>query len=381
MKQKLRVFFDLLYAAISDTAFNVKAKKQFKTEYLEDFYTLSQKHDVSHLLAHVLFNEGMIPRDSSFFEKLKKSQLLAGYRFERNLKEKETLSRVLKEAEIPFVLLKGAVISELYPKPWMRTSSDIDVLVKEKDFDKARTVLSEKCGYTQKNVYTHDVSMYSEEGVHIELHYKLMEQDTVNRTEEILDNVWEYVDENGKMNDEFFYFYFIAHTAKHFRHGGCGIKPLLDLWILINKLPQNEKRDTLLEQGSLIKFEKNLVKLTAVWFSDAASDELTDKITRYILLGGVYGKKEQYVLVGRAKEGGRLKYFLSRMLLPYDTIRYQYPVLNKHKYLTPFFQVVRWFRILFGGKIKSSADELRMSDKLSTAKIEETAQMLEELGI
>ena len=223
--------------------------------------------------------------------------------------------------------------------------------------------------------------MFSEEGVHIELHYKLMEQDTVNRTEEILDNVWEYVDENGKMNDEFFYFYFIAHTAKHFRHGGCGIKPLLDLWILINKLPQNEKRDTLLEQGSLIKFEKNLVKLTAVWFSDAASDELTDKITRYILLGGVYGKKEQYVLVGRAKEGGRLKYVLSRMLLPYDTIRYQYPVLNKHKYLTPFFQVVRWFRILFGGKIKSSADELKMSDKLSTAKIEENAQMLEELGI
>ena len=59
----------------------------------------------------------------------------------------KTVRRALDGANIPYVLLKGAVIQHLYPEAWMRTSSDIDVLVHEEDLDAAvkaiRTAISQ----------------------------------------------------------------------------------------------------------------------------------------------------------------------------------------------------------------------------------------------
>ena len=42
----------------------------------------------------------------------------------------------LEKAQIPFVPLKGSVIRKYYPEAWMRTSSDIDVLVHKEDVEK-----------------------------------------------------------------------------------------------------------------------------------------------------------------------------------------------------------------------------------------------------
>ena len=39
----------------------------------------------------------------------------------------------IKKVQIPFLPLKGSVIRQYYPEPWMRTSCDIDILV---DFEK-----------------------------------------------------------------------------------------------------------------------------------------------------------------------------------------------------------------------------------------------------
>jgi hypothetical protein len=378
MNPKTEVFFCLLYCAISDTALNEKVRNQFKTEYLEDFYSMAKKHDVAHLIAYVLSKEGLIEKESPCFDEFKKAQVLAGYRYERNKQEQELLEGVLNEADIPYILLKGAVISQKYPQGWMRTSSDIDVLVKKEDFDRAVNLLTQKRNYTKNEVYTHDVSLYNEDGVHIELHHCLIEENIVTVADKILDKVWDNLDQDGKMNDEFFYFYFIAHTAKHFQHGGCGIKPLLDLWILENKSEANPKCDALLEQGGLLKFKQYCIKLIDVWFFGEPCDEFSKKLTRYILNGGVYGKKSSTILVGRAKSGGRLKYVLSRAFIPYEVIRYQFPVLNKHKYLMPLFQVVRWFKILFRG---NAGDELKINANLKKDQLDEINEILNQLGI
>ena len=54
------------------------------------------------------------------------------------------------------------------------------------------------------------------------------------------------------MTDEMFYFYHIAHMAKHFEEGGCGIRPFIDLWTLDNiKDVDHDKRDELLSRGNL----------------------------------------------------------------------------------------------------------------------------------
>ena len=60
---------------------------------------------------------------------LEKAELTAAWRVRNIENEQGRVRKCLEEAEIPFILLKGAVVRDFYPEAWMRTSSDIDVLV------------------------------------------------------------------------------------------------------------------------------------------------------------------------------------------------------------------------------------------------------------
>jgi len=58
-----------------------------------------------------------------------------------------------------------------------------------------------------------------------------------------------------------------------------------------------------------------------------------------------------------------------------------FPALKKHKLLTPICEVRRWFRILFGGRARRSARELRVSTTLSEEKIDRTGELMEKIGL
>ena len=129
------------------------------------------------------------------------------------------------------------------------------------------------------------------------------------------------------MTDEMFYFYHIAHMAKHFEEGGCGIRPFIDLWTLDNiKDVDHDKRDELLSQGNLLKFAEVARMLSRVWFENNEHTEITKKMERYILRGGIYGTNENRIAVQQQKRGGRLKYALSKIFIPYDNIKFHYPI-------------------------------------------------------
>ena len=101
----------------------------------------------------------------------------------------------------------------------------------------------------------------------------------------------------------------------------------------------------------------------------------------YILSGGVYGVRDNYVSVNQIKRGGKIKYALSRIFLPYNVLKYIYPVIQKHKWLTPVFEVVRWFSLVFGGKLRTSVRELAFNSKIDSDKADETRAFLKEIGI
>jgi hypothetical protein len=183
------------------------------------------------------------------------------------------------------------------------------------------------------------------------------------------------------MTDELFYFYHIAHMAKHFMNGGCGIRPLLDLWILDNRLPGNEaKRGELLEREGLLVFSNAIKQLSRVWLCLESHNELTVKMQNYLLLGGIYGNLENRVKLQQVKSGGKRKYAIAKIFLPYEKIKHYYPILKKHKWLTPFMQVRRWFRIIFCGGFKRSVKELFVNERISDGS-EETKEFLNQIGL
>ena len=47
----------------------------------------------------------------------------------------------------------------------------------------------------------------------------------------------------------------------------------------------------------------------------------------------------------------------------------------------PVFQVVRWFKLVFGGRLKYSVRELKQSASICTEDAERTGRMVDELGL
>ena len=353
-------------------------------------YRLSKKHDLAHLVGNTLVNNGLI-EEGKLNETYRQELCTAVYRYEQIAYELSEIKKIFIDEKIPYIPLKGAEIRQYYPEPWMRTSCDIDVLVHEEDLEKAVKTLEEKGGYTCERYEkgSHDIQMYSSAGVHVELHYALMENDVLPDVNKVLSCIWEYTaEEEGNytktISFDAFYFYHIAHMTKHFINGGCGIKPFVDLWVLNHSGKIQCDRDKckeLLLKGGLLKFAEEAEKLSEVWFGGEQHTETTRKMEEYVLQGGVYGTMQNRVLLQQVKKGGKFRYAISRIWLPYEILKYQYPVLQKHKWLMPFCEVQRWFKLLFKGGAKRGINELSANSRTSKAEQDAAKAFLAELGL
>ena len=170
--------------------------------------------------------------------------------------------------------------------------------------------------------------------------------------------------------------------AKHFKNGGCGIRSFIDLWLLDSIKDANEiARNKLLETGSLLKFADAARDLSSVWFRDVEHNDLSLKMETYVTYGGIYGNDENRVAIQQQKKGGKFKYALSRIFVSYENLKFHYPILQKHKWLTPFMQVLRWLKIILRGGAKRSIKELKFSNSITRDKAIKITQLLTDIGL
>ncbi|MBR2327683.1 MAG: nucleotidyltransferase family protein [Clostridia bacterium] len=346
---------------------------------------IAQKHDLAHLIVLALNNNGLITNDTTS----KKRLLAAVYRYEQINHTFNQTTAVLEELAIPFVPLKGAVMRSYYPEPWMRTSCDIDILLHREDIDKAIAALTERLQYTVNYVEAmHDISLTTPESVHVELHFDLVEEGRAQNAVDVLHSVWDnaVLRKNSncwyEMTDAYFYFYHIAHMAKHFENGGCGIRSFIDLWLL-EKTDSAEKssRDKLLKKGNLLTFANASRSLCEVWFGGKEHDDLTLKMQDFILHGGVYGSSENRVALQQSKKGGRLGYLFSRIFIPYAKLKRYYPILEKHRWLTPFMQIRRWFMLLRPSVARMAKTELFANANIERNTADRMNAFLNDIGL
>lgn len=268
---------------------------------------------MAHIIASALSKLGIIDNDE-ISQKFSKQQILAIYRYERLNYDVEQIYEIFEKAKIPFMPLKGAVIRAIYPEPWMRTSCDIDILIKEDDLNRAIDVLKEELGYTsEENRNYHDISLYSPNGVHLELHFSIMEN--MDSIDKLLCQVWSYsvladgTEYQYRQTNEYLLFHHIAHMSYHFVSGGCGIKPFLDLHLMQQKMKFDlQKVQELCSICGLQTFYDKVTELTKVWFERKPCDGIILKMQSYILQGGVYGTLENKVTTQQGISGGKFRY-------------------------------------------------------------------------
>lgn len=358
MENTGRAAIKLIGSEVCGSMLPLNFASHFSDRFLFDLYNTAKIHDVAHIVGSALINNNIIKgraAENIFQEQIYVTLL----RHENQCFAFEKLCGVLENSKIPYIPLKGAVIKSLYPQTWQRTGCDIDILVHEKDVEKAAAAITEKLGYTQTGRGKHDISILSTENFYVELHFSLLEEDTLFSVAKVLRKVWDYAKpaENGKfryeLDDEMLYFYHIAHMAKHFTDGGCGIRPFLDLWLMDRSKKYNtEEAKALLKKGKLSDFEKNAKRLSKVWFSGEEHDDVTLLAEKYIFDGGCFGSRETKMISEQHKYGGRVKYILSRIFVPYDDLKGQYPIIKNYRFLTPICEICRLFSLLFGKKKK-----------------------------
>ena len=112
MEKIIRTMMDLIASEVCGKSID-KSQYSLTDEELVKLYKLSKSHDLAHLVG-----------DGEVKAKFQKQMKLAVYRYEKINYELGRLRKVLNEAEIQFIPLKGSVIRQYYPKPWMRTSCD-----------------------------------------------------------------------------------------------------------------------------------------------------------------------------------------------------------------------------------------------------------------
>lgn len=351
----------------------------------KELYSLSKKHDVSHLIA-IVGKEYNLFTATEVSQRFERDYLTSIMRYEQINYEYQEIVELFKCKNIQFVPLKGAVLREYYSEPWHRTSCDIDLLIHEEDLENATKNLIELKGYKRdgKTNY-HDVSLYSPSNVHLELHFNILEN--IKSIDKLLAQVWNYcvLKEDGTFEyrqiNEYLVFHLLAHLLYHFLRGGCGVRSIIDIWLVHQKMDINQTiLREMLKACGIVLFYERILELANAWFCNQESSIIIEKMGNYIFNGGVYGNFENKMQVVSANVENKKNYIRKRIFCPYETMKHRYPILKKHKWLLPFYEVARWLETIFKGKAKNLKQEVEAID-FNLDKKNDFKNFLQDIGL
>lgn len=298
--------------------------------------------------------------------------------------EAQRVFNVLNHHNIPFIKLKGIVIKNLYPMPYMRSASDVDICMSKEDRQKAFDIM-DSLGYTlESSINYHDE--YSKDNFFIyEIHsdvistksnlYPLFKNPFEKSTPD-KDNNLQYV-----LSPEYFYLNLVTHLHKHFISEGCGLRLFSDIYIYRKAHPEIDFSfiNKVLKKYSLTEFHNNIINLTECFFENKQPSEKLRQIALYVFKSGEYGNPQLKKLSwlsstksNRLTFKDKAKYFLGNWFPGVKMLKRRYPILEKAPFLLPVCWIRRIFYTIFFKRsaLKEQRDEIKRlnSDELKEAK-------------
>ncbi|MGN0181061.1 MAG: nucleotidyltransferase family protein [Candidatus Ornithomonoglobus sp.] len=270
--------------------------------------------------------------------------------------EFEALSQAYEETGIDHIPLKGSVLKYLYPMPDYRKSGDIDVLFHPEDERSKVEPIMEEYGYTREGLadYHKLHSVFDKPPfVKVELHRKLVHSD--DRAVKMCERVWECVELKAgtkhtyNMNNEFNYFYTLAHLRKHLYNSGAGIRMVTDLMLIRKKLKLDEQRlNTYLKDGNLMELDSFIRMLIEKWFGNGIEeDERINMLEHIILTSGSFGNAYSKQIIASNDVGVNKSKRIFRLIFPsYRFMCGKYHFLEGRHYLMPVAYIRRWIDVL-----------------------------------
>ena len=254
--------------------------------------------------------------------------------------------------DIDHIFLKGSTMQYLYPDKNLRMLGDIDVLVREKDINRACELLKEN-GFIFQDRADH----------HVGFQYKKLEFELHNRIIEYTHPLHDYLkgpfshaykkDNNTyALEDNFNFIYILSHYMKHLKNGS-GIRSLIDVYLLLTKT--NIDLDYCYEIFKKYGYEDFFkVSMTALkrifdYENKYQVSKYADDLITYSLNSGIhgFGKNNDYIKNKQVStSNNKFIYLLKVLFVPIPTLFSYYP-WTKSIILIPFGYIARFFHLLF----------------------------------
>lgn len=373
-KVKNKTACDMLYLIACEIN-NIKPESSRAVSIdLQNLYDMSKFHNLTNIVYTALEN--------AYGGNLPKSEVIKTWCED---KEKSIRKNILLDAErnellswcekngIWNVPLKGILLKDFYPKTGMRQMSDNDILfdatysTQIKNWFVARGY--EVCEGEQAD--EHD-SYFKKPVYNFEMHPSLIPKGDDALWAAYYTNIKNKLINDEKkqhsyhLSDEDFYIYITAHTYKHYKRGGTGLRSLLDCYVFC-KAKKNLDRayvEKELNILGILEFEQKIRRLAQKVFSGSLNfdagllpqDELN--MFEYILFSGTYGTNEQRIrnsAVERLQEmnnkrvnpfwSSKLNYILNKLFPGNDTMEkwcnVHAPIFTKYKWMMPLSPIYR----------------------------------------
>lgn len=375
---------ELLFALIASSISGEPVKISDGVDYDFSWILSAAKfHDILQIVAHAIIKNNLSDYFPGGEAALKKEIFTASYRDSKNRHTFEYASEIFNDAGIEFVPLKGAIMKNMYPESWLRSSCDIDILVRKGDFKKSVSALNNADFKTKGKLNYHDISLIYDD-TNVELHFSIKEN--IKGLDIWLEKVWDnVVKADGTMlleTNDYFTFHHIAHMMHHFVTGGCGIRPFIDLWILKrNDFYDEDAVAELCRNSGLYEFYSAVCETVGVWFEGKASSRRTDDIREYIFYGGVYGNYPNNEAVNTVNSGGKVRNIIRSAFPRYENMCVFYPVLKNVPIFLPFCYLHRVYIKLIGRDSRRIRKKLKYIKEQDDEFIKSIKRLFNELNL
>lgn len=219
----------------------------------------------------------------------------------------------MREAGIPYVVLKGCASGHYYPDHTLRMMGDVDFIVPKEHLEKAKQLLLEKGLKPLDDYYAHASFLNEKTNSHFELHFTLggvPEGRAGDKVREYIDNIFDDKREIGvdfgrlTVPSDFVHgLVMLAHTASHLMGVGIGLRHLCDWAVFVERFSDERFRSIFeerLKEVGLWKYAKILTKAsvrglgaTPKAFCEDADDKVADALLEEIVGSGNFGRKKE----------------------------------------------------------------------------------------
>ena len=340
---------------------------------INELYWLAKNQQMSSLIAAALMKtelgSGVLMRERA--EAIWRERVLDH--------DREKILQRLEEENIWYIPLKGVILKDYYPQIGIRQMSDNDILFDPGRAEKVRDIMLD-LGFSITSYGSGHRDDYEKPPFsHFEMHRVLFDKHNFHKPlYAYYLNVRERLikDEDSKSGYHFskedFYIYMISHEYSHYIFGGIGLRSLLDVYVFLDKnaevmdwdyistqmkkleLGAFEKQNRILAQ-KIFSLKQQRVQQDAIDEKDCLRSNLPDienmnffpyltkeeqDMLDYYNDSGAYGTWEHCIQNG-VKQRGLGKYLISRIFLPMNQVKEQYPLFYKYKVLTLFLPIYR----------------------------------------